>query len=82
MAGFLKKNEKSADFAKGGNTPMFGKGDRTVTAPSDAAGLKGAGDTNPGNKSDSGEKYACGGSTKMFGYAGAQPAQAGKTSAR
>lgn len=81
MAGFLKKTPKSADFAKGGNTPMFGKGDRTTTAPKDAAGTATPGTTYK-DPENSGEKYACGGSTKMFGYAGAQPAEAGKTSAR
>ena len=30
--------QRRAAFSKGGDTPMFGKGDRTVTAPTDAAG--------------------------------------------
>lgn len=81
MAGFLKKNEKSADFAKGGNTPMFGHGDRTTTAPSDAAGEQKPGVTEH-DPEGSGSKFASGGSTKMFGYAGSVPAEAGKTSAR
>ena len=79
--GFMKKTPKQADFAKGGDTPMFGKGDRTTTAPSDAAGAQTAGVTEHDPK-DSGSKFAKGGSGKMFGYAGAEPAQAGKTSAR
>lgn len=79
--GFQKKTEKKADFAKGGDTPMFGHGDRTTTAPSDAAGTQTAGVTEHDPK-DSGSKFAAGGSTKMFGYAGSQSAEAGKTSAR
>lgn len=73
MAAFLKKNEKSADFAKGGNTPMFGE---------QAAADMPSGTTDKGDKDGPGEKFAKGGSGKMFGYAGAQPAEAGKTSAR
>lgn len=78
---FLKKTEKKADFAKGGDTPMFGHGDRTTTAPSDAAGTATPGTTYKDPK-DSGSKFAAGGSGKMFGYAGVQSAEAGKTSAR
>jgi len=81
MAGFLKKTEKSADFAKGGNTPMFGKGDRTTTAPKDAAGTATPGETYKDPK-NSGGKFAEGGSGKMFGYEGSKPAQGGITSAR
>jgi len=83
--GFLKKNEKKADFAKGGNTPMFGKGDRTTTAPADGAHGKGSGTTDQGASGpgpSTGEKFASGGSGKMFGYTGALPAQAGITGAR
>jgi len=81
MAAFQKKTSHNAAFAKGGNTPMFGKGDRTTTAPSDAAGEQEAGCT-AHDTNGSGGKFAQGGSGKMFGYAGSQPAQAGKTSAR
>lgn len=81
MANFTKKTEKSADFAKGGNTPMFGTGDRTTTAPSDAAGSQTAGVTEHDPKGDGG-KFAKGGSGKMFGYAGSEPARSGITSAR
>lgn len=81
MANFTKKTEKSADFAKGGDTPMFGKGDRTTTAPSDAAGEQKPGVTEH-DPEGSGSKFAKGGSGKMFGYAGAEPARAGITSAR
>lgn len=82
MANFTKKTQRNVEFAKGGDTPMFGKGDRTVTAPHDAAGSKNPGDTDQADNSDSGGKYAKGGSTKMFGYTGAEPAKAGITSAR
>ena len=81
MADFQKKTEKKADFAKGGNTPMFGKGDRTVTAPSDAAGQQEEG-TTAHDPEDTGSKFAKGGSNKMFGYAGSETAKGGITSAR
>ena len=83
--GFQKKTPKSADFAKGGKTPMFGTGDRTTTAPQDGAHGKGSGTTDQGASgpgADTGDKFAKGGSGKMFGYVGAQPAQAGITGAR
>lgn len=73
MAAFLKKNEKSADFAKGGDTKMFGEQE---------AGEMPEGTTDKGDQSGPGEKFAKGGSSKMFGYAGSQAAEAGKTSAR
>jgi len=81
--GFQKHTEKNADFAKGGKTPMFGKGDRTVTAPQEAAGVKTAGNTDQGDDSaGTGDKFAKGGSGKMFGYQGAVSATAGITGAR
>jgi hypothetical protein len=73
MAAFQKKTEKKADFAKGGDTPMFGK---------QAAEEMPSGTTNKGDERGPGEKFAEGGSNKMFGYAGSQTAEAGKTSAR
>ena len=60
---------------------MFGKGDRTITDSRDAAGQQEEG-TTAHDPEGSGDKFAKGGSTKMFGYAGSQPAEAGKTSAR
>ena len=78
----MAMNEKSHDvqFAKGGNTPMFGHGPK---GPSKlAAGEQAPGGTAHDNSGGAGDKYACGGSTKMFGFTGSQPAQAGKTSAR
>jgi hypothetical protein len=67
--------EKShnVEFAKGGNTPMFGE---------QAAGKQTPGHTEKDPTSAPGEKFAAGGKTAMFGYAGSQPATAGKTSAR
>lgn len=73
MAAFLKKNEKSADFAKGGDTHMFGE---------QAAAVMPSGTTDKGDPSGPGEKFAKGGSGKMFGYEGSQPARAGITGAR
>jgi hypothetical protein len=81
MANFTKKTEKSADFAKGGNTPMFGSGDRTTTASKDAAGTATPGETYK-DPTNSGEKFAKGGSQKMFGYEGSVPATGGQTGAR
>lgn len=73
MAAFLKKNEKSADFAKGGNTHMFGP---------QKVGEQDDGTTAHDVTSGGGDKFASGGKGKMFGYAGVQSAEAGKTSAR
>lgn len=73
MAAFLKKTPKSAEFAKGGNTHMFGP---------QKVGQQEAGVTETSDASGEGDKFAKGGSSKMFGYAGSQAAQAGKTSAR
>ena len=81
MANFAKKTEKNVTFAKGGNTPMFGHGDRTTTAASDAAGSQSPGVTEHDPKGDGG-KFAKGGGGKMFGYAPSEPARAGITSAR
>ncbi len=81
MAAFQKKSSHNVEFAKGGNTPMFGKGDHTTTAPSEQAGSQEPGGTAHDPKGSDG-KFATGGSGKMFGYAASQPAQAGKTSAR
>lgn len=75
MAAFAKKTEKNAEFAKGGNTSMFG---------AQAAEPMASGTTRDKTSQDSapGDKFAKGGSGKMFGYAGSQAAEAGKTSAR
>jgi hypothetical protein len=84
-SGFLKKNEKKADFAKGGTTPMFGE----QGAEPQKEGVtwhstgddQGPSDEN-GNGPVVGDKFAKGGTTKMFGYEGSQPARGGITSAR
>ena len=67
--------EKSHDveFAKGGNTHMFGE---------QAAGEQKPGETEKSETSAPGDKFASGGKTKMFGFAGAEPARAGISSAR
>jgi hypothetical protein len=73
---------KNVDFAKGGDTHMFGSGDHTKTAPSDAAGEVTPGHTGKDNAGGAGDKFAKGGSGKMFGYTGSLPAEAGSTAAR
>jgi len=77
----MKQTEKNVEFAKGGDTPMFGQGDRTVTAASDAAGTAKPGETYK-DPENSGSKFASGGKSKMFGYAPSEVARAGITSAR
>ena len=67
----------NVEFAKGGNTPMFGEqeaGSRTSADKSPSTGKP--------DSSGPGEKFAEGGKGKMFGFSGALPAQAGITSAR
>lgn len=72
MAKSKRESQHNVEFAKGGNTHMFGK---------QSAGEQKAGDTAHDTSGDGG-KFASGGSTKMFGFAGSQPAKAGITSAR
>jgi hypothetical protein len=79
MRSTVDKNETThdVDFAKGGDTPMFGEqeaGSRTSADKSPSTGKP--------DSSGPGEKFAEGGTNKMFGYAGSQPATAGITSAR
>lgn len=78
----MKQTEKNVEFAKGGNTPMFGHGDRTTTAPHDAANPKKPGDTDQADNAGGSSKFAAGGTNKMFGYAPSEPARGGITSAR
>ena len=82
VPGITKKTESAHDveFAKGGDTPMFGHGDRTTTETSDAAGAQTPAQTAQKSKNDL--KYAEGGSTKMFGFAPAEKATAGITGPR
>ena len=75
MAEKVKKEaERSAKFAEGGSTHMFGP--------------QGANEQKPGvtehdpSPEGAGPKYAAGGSTKMFGYAPSAPATAGITGPR
>lgn len=67
-----EKSERSATFAEGGDTHMFGQ---------QAAGSQKSGTTRHDTKGDGGE-FAKGGAGKMFGFAGSQSAKAGITSAR
>lgn len=71
----MATNDKShsVEFAKGGSKSMFGPQKAGEQKPGNTAHAAGAG---------SNDKFAKGGTTKMHGYAGVQPAQAGKTSAR
>ena len=78
----VEKSNDNAKFAEGGDTPMFGQGDRTVTAPMDASHERAPGKTGKTPGPGASNKYAEGGSTKMFGYSPSVPAKAGITSAR
>ena len=68
-----KEAQHDVTFAEGGDTPMFKK---------QAAGPDKPGNTGKDQTAAPGPKYAAGGSNKMFGYAGSQPATAGQTGAR
>ena len=72
MAKSKVESAKSATFAEGGNTHMFGP--------------QKVGEQKPGKTShdvgDGGAKFASGGGGKMFGYTASQTAKAGITSAR
>ena len=73
--GSVSRNEstKNVEFAKGGDTAMFGQ---QQAEPMDAA------QTGDPGKTGKGAEFAKGGSGKMFGFAGAEPARSGITSAR
>lgn len=75
------ESSHNVEFAKGGTTPMFGQGDRSVTAGPEAAGSQKPGVTEH-DTSGGGGKFAVGGSGKMFGFSPALPAKAGQTGAR
>jgi hypothetical protein len=75
------ESEKDVTFAKGGDTPMFGSGNRETVASSEAAGEQTPGGT-AHKTSGSGGKFASGGSGKMFGFNPSVPATAGQTGAR
>lgn len=57
-------SSKSASFAKGGSTKMFGKQHAGTQTPGQTA-----------TKSGSGGKFASGGSTKMFGKQTVKPSK-------
>ena len=71
MPGFTKKSETSKEFAKGGNTSMFGKQAAGSQKPDTTAHEVGGGAP--------GAKFADGGKGKMFGFSGSQPAKSGQT---
>lgn len=68
-----EKSERNQQFAVGGKTHMFSEQQASPQTPAQT-GKNGA--------TGKGAEFAKGGSGKMFGFAGSQPAQAGKTSAR
>jgi hypothetical protein len=68
-----QESEHNVEFAKGGDTHMFGK---------QAAGPDKPGDTGKDQSPAPGAKFASGGSGKMFGFNPSQPATAGQTGAR
>ena len=72
MAKSKVESTKNVEFAKGGNTAMFG---HQAAGPEKPA-------TTAVDTSGDGGKYAAGGSTKMFGFSPAVPAKAGQTGAR
>lgn len=71
----VTRNESThnVEFAKGGNTKMFGEQQAGEVKPAQ---------TGKPNQTGKGAEYAKGGTTKMFGFSGAQPAQSGITSPR
>ena len=77
-----KETVKNVEFAKGGDTHMFGSGDRTIAAPADSAGQEKPGQTAQIGGANAKGKYAVGGSTKMHAYSPSLPATAGITGAR
>jgi hypothetical protein len=71
--------QKGATYAEGGSTQMLGKGDRTITAASDAAVTQQPGST-AHKTSARGGKLTMGGSRHgMFPRQAAEPAAAGQT---
>ena len=73
MAKIKKEASHNVEVAKGGNTPMFSQQQAESQTP---------GHTGDRGATGKGAEFAKGGSGKMFGFAGSQPAQAGRTSAR
>lgn len=78
-SGSVDRHEKThnVEFAKGGDTHMFGEqvaGERTGADKSASTGKP--------DSSGPGAEFAKGGSGKMFGFSGSLPARDGITSAR
>ena len=67
MGKVIKKSSGDGSFAKGGNTPMFGKGYATKAEPGVSA---------KSSQGSSSGKFAEGGSGKMFGKGHARQAEA------
>ncbi len=74
MAKSKVESAKNVEFAKGGNTPMFGQQAAGAQKPAETAHDVAGGAP--------GAKFAAGGSNKMFGYNPSVSAKAGITSAR
>src|SRR6516162_6945155 len=72
-----KSKQLRAEFAEGGDTPMHGRGDRTITAHGDAAVTQKPGRT--GHKSGRGKLTMGGSSHGMFGRQAADQAPPGRT---
>ena len=73
-----KSTPRRAELAEGGTTPMHGRGDRTKTATTDAAGTQRPSIT--GQEAKDNPKLAKGGSRQgMFKAQAADPAPAGRT---
>jgi hypothetical protein len=72
-AGSATEKSHNVEFAKGGNTKMFGE---------QAAGEQRPGYAEKPDQRGPGEKFAEGGKNKMFGFAGALPATAGISAPR
>ena len=68
-----QESEHNVEFAKGGNTPMFGLQQAEPKTP---------GNTRPDAKPGPGAKFAEGGSNKMFGFSPSVPARSGITGPR
>jgi hypothetical protein len=76
-AGSATEKTHDVEFAKGGDTPMFGEQEAGSRKASDKSPSTGKPDS-----SGPGEKFAEGGTTKMFGFQGSVPARSGISSAR
>lgn len=77
-----RESQHDVEFAEGGDTPMFGEGDRTETATMDSAGPQRPGRTAQ-HPDEKGGKFAEGGKgNKMFEYHPSVPATSGQTGAR